>query len=117
MARGYKTGGRKPGSKNRRTAKLEAATETAARTISEALGTAFDGDAHAFLMAVYKNEAYPVDVRIDAAKAAVRFEKPSLASLEAKTEILHRFVARVPNKEVSPETWQQQNAPKTQTIQ
>jgi hypothetical protein len=117
MARGFKTGGRKPGSKNRRTAELEAATETAARTISEALGTAFEGDAHAFLMAVYKNEANPIDIRIDAAKAAIRFEKPSLAALEAKTEIVHRFVARLPNKAENPVKWQQQHAPKQTTIQ
>jgi hypothetical protein len=117
MARGFKTGGRKPGSKNRRTEELQAAAENAAQTISEVLGTAFDGDAHALLMAIYKDLSQPVELRIDAAKAAIRFEKPTLASLEAKTELIHRYVARLPEKAKSTETWQQENAPNPNTIQ
>lgn len=117
MAQGFKTGGRKPGSKNKRTEELQAAADSAAKQISEALGVAFEGDAHAFLMAVYKDMSRPVELRIDAAKAAIRFEKPSLASLEAKTEVTHRYVARVPNKAETPDTWQQQHAPKIPTIQ
>ena len=117
MARGVKTGGRKPGSKNKRTAELAAATAHAADIIAKALGSVFEGDAHAFLMAVYKDMECPLDVRIEAAKAAIRFEKPSLASLEAKSEIVHRYVARLPSKAETPDTWQQQNDPKTATIQ
>lgn len=83
MARGVKTGGRVPGSKNKRTAQLEAARLEASEKIADVLGArAFDGDAHALLMAVYKDGAYPIDVRLDAAKAAVRFEKPSFSSIE-----------------------------------
>lgn len=113
MARGVKTGGRKPGSKNKRTTELDAAAKAAAEAISQALGRAFEGDAHAFLMAVYKNDAYPVDVRIDAAKAAIRFEKPTLASLEAKTEVVHRYVADVPEVAATVDQWHKQHAPAT----
>lgn len=113
MAQGFKTGGRKPGSKNRRTAKLETAMAEAEAEISAALGEPFNGDAHALLMAIYKNPAQPIELRIDAAKAAIRFEKPSLASLEAKSEIVHRYVARVPEKATDTQAWQTRNAPKT----
>jgi hypothetical protein len=57
------------------------------------------------------------EVKFEAAKAAAPFVHARLANIESRTEVLHRFVARVPNKEVSPETWQQQNAPKIPTIQ
>lgn len=87
---GEKTGrprGRPPGVKNRRTAELERAAKEAAAAITEALGDgAFEGDAHAFLVTVYKNPANDLPIRIDAAKAAVRYEKPSLSSIEAKVE-------------------------------
>ncbi len=87
MAHGFKSGGRKPGSKNKRTEELQAAADSAAKQIAEALGEAFEGDAHAFLMAVYKDMSRPVELRIDAAKAAIRFEKPLLASIEAKHDV------------------------------
>jgi hypothetical protein len=41
----------------------------------------FAGDAHAFLMAVYKNPKLDLHTRIDAAKAAIGYEKPRLASI------------------------------------
>ena len=56
---------------------------TASR-ITEALGVdAFDGDAHALLVAIYKDPAQPIALRLDAAKAAISFEKPRLAALKA----------------------------------
>ena len=39
----------------------------------------FQGDAHAFLMMVYKDPSLPLALRLDAAKAAIPFEKPALA--------------------------------------
>lgn len=118
MARGFKSGGRKAGSRNKRTAELEAAVKSTAEMVASALGIdTFDGDAHAFLMLVYKNSAMPIDLRIDAAKAALRFEKPALASHEVRSESVVRYVARVPDKATSPDTWQQQHEPKPQTIQ
>jgi hypothetical protein len=80
MARGHKTGGRKPGSRNRRTKERETATAETISKIEEALDEPFQGDAHALLIALYKDQSRPIEVRLDAAKAAIRFEKPSLAS-------------------------------------
>jgi hypothetical protein len=52
----------------------------AAQAIAAAIPGAFEGDAHALLMAIYKDPAQPTELRLDAAKAAIRFEKPALAS-------------------------------------
>lgn len=109
MARGYKTGGRKPGSKNKRTADLEAATAETIEKIEAALGEAFAGDAHTLLVATYKDKSLPLETRIDAAKAAIRFEKPALSNVEAKNEHVHRYVARLPEKAKTTEQWQQQH--------
>lgn len=81
---GRKTGGRKKGSRNR---KVVAREQAVAEVVTEALAeNGFKGDAHAFLMAVYKNEAQPLVMRIDAAKAAISYEKPKLTSLEASID-------------------------------
>jgi hypothetical protein len=41
-------------------------------------------DAHALLVSVYKDPSQPLDLRIDAAKAAIPFEKPRLSSFDGK---------------------------------
>jgi hypothetical protein len=72
---GTRTGrprGRPIGSKNKRTAEREAATQEMATRIGKALGGAFEGDAYAYLTSVYKDPSKPENVRIDAAKAAIR---------------------------------------------
>jgi hypothetical protein len=56
--------------------------QRAAETISETVENAFDGDSHALLMTVYKDPKQEWPIRLDAAKAAIRYEKPSLASVE-----------------------------------
>jgi hypothetical protein len=53
-----------------------------ATRIGKAVGGAFEGDAHAYLTSVYKDPSKPENVRIDAAKAAIRYEKPALAPVE-----------------------------------
>lgn len=86
---GERTGnprGRPKGSKNQRTKAVAAATAQAAEQIEDAIGGAFTGDAHALLMAVYKNPLHEWNLRVDAAKAAVRYEKPALSSIEAKVD-------------------------------
>jgi len=86
---GDKTGnprGRPPGSKSKRTVEREQAMSEAAKTIEEALEGAFEGDAHALLMVVYKDPSKEMALRIDAAKAAIRYEKPALSTIEAKVE-------------------------------
>jgi hypothetical protein len=59
----------------------------AAANITGALGAeAFEGDAHALLMAVYKDARQPIELRVAAAKAAIGFERPRLAAIEGKVE-------------------------------
>jgi hypothetical protein len=82
-----KTGGRKRGTPNKWTVARERAVAGAARKITAALGDdAFQGDAHALLMAVYKDPRQPVQLRLEAARAAIAYEKPRLAAVEAKVE-------------------------------
>jgi len=83
---GVRTGkprGRPKGARNIRTREREAAAERAAAAIEAVIPGAFDGDAHAFLMAVYKDPAVDLDKRLDAAKASIRFEKPALSTVDA----------------------------------
>jgi hypothetical protein len=85
VAQGHKTGGRQKGTKNRKTVLLE---EKGREALAEVLGAdAFDGDAHSLLIAIYKDESHPVELRLEAAKAAIRFEKPALAALDARGTI------------------------------
>lgn len=86
---GTRTGrsrGRPKGAKNKRTAEREAATNEMAAQIEKSLGDAFEGDALAYLMSVYKDPSKPENLRIDAAKAAIRYERPALAPVEQATE-------------------------------
>ncbi len=87
--------GRPLGSPNKRTAAIKAAVIEAAARIEAELPGVFTGDAHALLVSVYKDTRYPIELRLDAAKAAIRFEKPALSSVEAKGEVRH-VVRRVP---------------------
>ena len=85
-----KTGGRKAGTPNKRTVALRTATATAAEQISATLGSeVFHGDAHALLMTVYKDLKQPIGLRMEAAKAALPYEKPRLAPIE--NEIVDEF--------------------------
>lgn len=87
-----KTGGRQKGTANLRTQAREQAVAEAMERAQAAVGKeAFDGDAHAFLVFVYKNPAMPIEVRVDCAKAAVGYEKPRLASLQAEVDVSHRI--------------------------
>lgn len=74
--------GRPKGAKNKRTAQRNAAMEAAAEQIEAAIPGAFEGDAHALLMIIYKDPRQDLSVRLDAAKAAIAFEKPRLAAVE-----------------------------------
>ena len=50
-------------------------------------GDLFEGDAHAFLMLTYKDKSLPHNLRLDAAKVAIRFEKPALTAIDANNTI------------------------------
>lgn len=55
-----------------------------AKEIENGIKDPFPGDAHGFLMAIYKDPSNKVEVRLDAAWAAAPYEKPKLASTELK---------------------------------
>jgi hypothetical protein len=82
-----KTGGRKAGTPNRKTAALKQAVVEAVG----ALPDAFEGDSYAFLATVYKNQALPLGVRLDAAKTAIAYERPRLSNVEMTTRSLDRL--------------------------
>jgi hypothetical protein len=80
MAR-QKTGGRQKGSRNKHTQEREAATAAAMALIGGTIPDAFAGDAHAFLVSVYKNPEIDLHSRLYAAKAALPYEKPRLQAV------------------------------------
>ena len=86
---GTKTGrprGRPKGAKNKRTAEREAVMKEMAVQIEKTVGGAFEGDALAYLMSIYKDPTMPENLRIDAAKAAIRYERPALTPVEQATK-------------------------------
>lgn len=88
----YKPGpGRPAGRKNNRTLALEAAL----REATAALPEQFEGDAHAFLASVYKNPAFPIEIRIAAAAKSIRVEKPALSSTQGRLEVTVGMAARI----------------------
>jgi hypothetical protein len=77
MALGRKTGGRKPGSLNRSTIERIENTER----LVEVLGlTQEDVDAHTLMTRIYRSPDVELPFRFEAAKAAIRHEKPTLAA-------------------------------------
>jgi hypothetical protein len=90
---GKKTGrprGRPRGAKNKRTTEREAAMREVAVQIEKSVDGAFQGDALAFLTSIYKDPAKPENLRIDAAKVAIRYERAPLAPREEapKTDLV-----------------------------
>src|SRR5215212_2446517 len=87
---GERRGGRKAGTPNKRTIEREQAARDTIAQVTQAMQAAelgpFEGDAHALLVTVYKDTRLPIDLRVDAAKAAIRYEKPKLAQVQAKVE-------------------------------
>ena len=55
--------------------------------MAEVLGKdAFLGDALGLLQLVYKNTTLPIELRLDAARAAVPYERPRLSAVTANIE-------------------------------
>jgi hypothetical protein len=82
VPKGQRFGGRQKGTPNKRTQEREAAVQEAARKLEALIPNAFEGDSHAFLVSVYKDPTHPIERRLDAAKAALPFERPRLAVTE-----------------------------------
>jgi hypothetical protein len=77
---------RKNSKENKRTVAAERAQADAAAKITGALGSdAFEGDAHALLMPVYKDATQPIELRAVAAKAAIGYEKPRVHTTKTRT--------------------------------
>lgn len=74
--------GRKKGSRNKATVNREQRMREVALALSAEIAHVFEGDSHALLMAIYKNEDLPLSTRLDAAKAAIPFEKPRLNAID-----------------------------------
>jgi hypothetical protein len=77
MAAGHKTGGRVKGTPNKRTAETKAAIKAVVAEFEAAVPSAFDGDALAFMQILYRDPAQPIELRLDAAKSAAKFERPA----------------------------------------
>lgn len=75
------------------TAGRRKALTDAAAALEGVIPDAFTGDAHAYLMAVYKDPRNETALRVDAAKAAIRYEKPALSSVQAQVDAnLHTWL-------------------------
>lgn len=103
--------GRKKGTVNKRTERRERAMQEASALIEAALDKPFEGDAHAFLIAIYKNQEQPMDLRLDAAKAAIRYEKPALASVEVSAELI---VSEITDEPLTADEWEAEHASSTE---
>jgi type II secretory pathway component PulM len=68
----------------------------------------FEGDAHAVLVSVYKDLTQPMQLRLAAAQAAVRYEKPALSAVDTTVDDKRSYVARMPQPEPTPEQWLRQ---------
>lgn len=73
--------GRKPGVRSARTVDRLRKVAELQSVLNETIPRVFKGDAHAFLTAVYKNEDLDLKMRLDAATAAIGYEKPRLAAV------------------------------------
>jgi hypothetical protein len=84
MSRGGKRegAGRRKGTTNRRVKKLRSVMREVAIRIGEIIPDAFEGDGHAFMVAVYKDPRIDLETRLDAAAKAARYEKPTLQAIE-----------------------------------
>jgi hypothetical protein len=84
MATGHKTGGRVKGTPNKRTAETKAAIQKVVAQFEATHPTAFDGDAVALMQLIYRDPSQDISLRLDAAKTAARFERPTLSAVATR---------------------------------
>jgi hypothetical protein len=70
-----------------------------------------------YMLRVMRDPTIEYGRRDDMAKAAASYVHARLSSAEIKSETTVRYVARIPDKAQTAETWQEQHAPEIQTIQ
>lgn len=70
-----------------------------------------------YMLGLLRNEDLSTEDRFEAAKAAAPYVHARLSNVESKSEVVHRFVARIPSKAADPDIWQKQHDPNSQTIQ
>ena len=88
MALGKKTGGRKKDTPNSKTAAQRTARRGALERAELAMADRLeDLDAHGFLRLIYRDRSQPLEVRIDCAKAAVRYEAPALSQTDLSVRV------------------------------
>lgn len=97
MPAGQKVGGRRKGTKNRKTLAREDDAANAKAHLDADMKTFlaeryFDGDAHTLFQAVYKDRSQAMIFRLDAAKAAIPYEKPKLVAIEHSGSMTHKHV-------------------------
>jgi len=78
---GKKTGGRVAGTPNKR--KRQAVVAEAIARVGETIPDAFAGDAHALLIATYKNPNLDLHVRLEAAKANGPAQRSVIETVQA----------------------------------
>jgi hypothetical protein len=83
---GYRQGGGRPKGSQSETVKARRAVQRdlVAKVVKQFQidhPDAFQGDAVSLMQCVYRDASLPLDVRIDAAKAVARFERPQLAAV------------------------------------
>ena len=93
--------GRKPGTGNR-------SSEEARRKAAETGETPLD-----YMLRVQRDPSVGDARRDDMAKAAAPYVHARLASTEVKAETTVRYVARVPDKSITTEQWNEQHVPAT----
>ena len=81
-----KTGGRVKGTPNKQELPLARALREAREKAEREVATDPNCDAHSLLRAVYLDPAQPIEVRIDAAKAAIGYELPKLNAIDARID-------------------------------
>jgi len=84
-----KTGGRVKGTPNKQESPIaRALREAREKALQEARDSvaAEQLDAHSLLRMVYLDPAQPIEVRIDAAKAAIGYELPKLNAIDARID-------------------------------
>jgi hypothetical protein len=99
---GERRGGRRPGSKNRRTLQLEAAVR---QTVEGA--KASDELPAEFLRRVVQNEALDLNVRIAAAQACAPYFSPKLGNLRLEHENKPRAIYYMREERLTIEQWEQ----------